>query len=204
MFGCPGGPLVLPQYPRPLFGLSLAWLEPGSLLVCGGADWTGPTNTCFSWSTRSVTALRRVSNARDTLTTMFYNFPMNVTWLHYITLHYITLHYITLHYITLHYITLHYITLQCSECLDGAAQPTTRSGIWTYHTSRLWPPLHRRSRSLLRTCPCHRDPRVWRDLEEVEDNLRRDLSVPHHQLPHSHWGENLLHFWLCEGFDIRR
>ena len=95
MFGCPGGPLVLPQYPRPLFGLSLAWLEPGSLLVCGGADWTGPTNTCFSWSTRSVTALRRVSNARDTLTTMFYNFPMNVTWLHYITLHYTTLHYIT-------------------------------------------------------------------------------------------------------------
>ena len=55
LFGCSGGSLALPDYPLELFGASLYWQSGGSggsLLVCGGADWTGPTSQCFLWNSR--------------------------------------------------------------------------------------------------------------------------------------------------------
>ena len=51
LFGCSGGSIALPRYPREVFGASLYW-SAGSLLVCGGADWTGATSQCFQWNTR--------------------------------------------------------------------------------------------------------------------------------------------------------
>ena len=80
--GCPGPAPELPNYPRNIFGASLAWHGdtrwgqtrvtcdystpflstpvyplvcdplPRSLVMCGGADWDGPVADCFSWSAR--------------------------------------------------------------------------------------------------------------------------------------------------------
>ena len=57
LFGCSGGSLALPRYPREIFGASLYWREEGpggSLLVCGGADWAAASSQCFLWNTRSA------------------------------------------------------------------------------------------------------------------------------------------------------
>ena len=39
----------LPDYPQPIFGSSMLWIEQKkTLMVCGGADWTGPSmNECL-------------------------------------------------------------------------------------------------------------------------------------------------------------
>ena len=60
LVSCPGegarsSSYALPDYPLELFGASLYWQSGGSggsLLVCGGADWTGPTSQCFLWNSR--------------------------------------------------------------------------------------------------------------------------------------------------------
>ena len=52
LFGCPGRleGISLPSYPVPVFGASMMWdLDDQTLLVCGGANWTGPLNMCHSW-----------------------------------------------------------------------------------------------------------------------------------------------------------
>ena len=51
LFGCAGGPIALPDFPRGVFGASLVWHHQ-ALLVCGGADWSGATSQCFLWNTR--------------------------------------------------------------------------------------------------------------------------------------------------------
>ena len=53
LFGCSGGPIALPDYPREVFGASLYWYQ-SSLLVCGGADWREVTALCFLWNSRFV------------------------------------------------------------------------------------------------------------------------------------------------------
>ena len=57
LFGCTDSPLPLPTYPRLVFGASQVWTNTGSLLLCGGADWSGPSNKCFKWSPRSFSHL---------------------------------------------------------------------------------------------------------------------------------------------------
>ena len=59
LFGCSGGSLALPDFPREVFGASLHWQSGvesggsvGSLLVCGGADWSGASSQCFLWNSR--------------------------------------------------------------------------------------------------------------------------------------------------------
>ena len=59
LFGCTDSPLPLPTYPRLVFGASQVWTNTGSLLLCGGADWSGPSNKCFKWSPRSVYRLNK-------------------------------------------------------------------------------------------------------------------------------------------------
>ena len=59
LFGCAGGPIALPNYPREVFGASLVWHRQ-SLLVCGGADWRSASSLCFLWNTRSVQVALRI------------------------------------------------------------------------------------------------------------------------------------------------
>ena len=52
LFGCPGTSdgISLASYPVPVFGASMMWdTEDESLVVCGGANWTGPMDLCHSW-----------------------------------------------------------------------------------------------------------------------------------------------------------
>ena len=67
LFGCPGTSkgILLASYPVPVFGASMLWdSEKESLIVCGGANWTGPMNMCHSWKSNSWMKLPNLEKAR--------------------------------------------------------------------------------------------------------------------------------------------
>ena len=54
LFGCSDGTPTLPPYPFKMFGPSMVFDGEKTLWVCGGANWQGPLDACYSWDARYV------------------------------------------------------------------------------------------------------------------------------------------------------